>query len=70
MEIGQNSGSRSMIDLNTASFDEIASIPVVGEDRAQMLISRRPFKSWEEITRVPGFSKGMVENLKDSAVIL
>jgi DNA uptake protein ComE-like DNA-binding protein len=70
MEIRQDSGTRSMIDLNTASFTEIASISVVGEERAQILISRRPFRSWEDITMVPGFSKGMVENLKDSAVIL
>jgi hypothetical protein len=28
------------------------------------LISHRPFSSWEEAEKVPGFSKGMVDDLK------
>lgn len=69
MEVRQNPQSHGLININTATFDEIASISVVGEERAHTLISHRPYKSWEDITKVPGFSKGMVESLKDSATI-
>lgn len=69
MEIRQNPESGGLININTATFDEIASLPIVGEERAHTLISHRPYKSWEDITRVPGFSKGMVESLKDNATI-
>lgn len=69
MEVRQNSQSSGLININTATFDEIASLSVVGDERAHTLISHRPYKSWDEIAKVPGFSKGMVESLKDSATL-
>lgn len=69
METRDNPQSKGLINLNTATYEEIAGLSVVGSERAHILISRRPFHNWEEITRVPGFSKGMVENLKDNATI-
>ena len=69
MEIRDNPQSRGLVNLNTATYEEIAGLSVVGSERAHILISHRPFRSWEEITKVPGFSKGMVENLKDTATL-
>lgn len=52
------------IDLNTASEQELADLPMVGPKRAHDLIQRRPFKSWEDVKQVPGFDAGMVDDLK------
>ena len=55
---------RRAVDPNHASEEELADLPIVGKQRARDLISHRPFSSWEEAEKVPGFSKGMVDDLK------
>lgn len=59
-----------MVNLNTASRDELERVPQIGKERADELVRRRPFSSWEEVKRVPGFEEGMVENLRQSGVDL
>ena len=59
-----------MVNLNTASRDELERVPQIGKDRVEELMRRRPFSSWEEVKRVPGFEEGMVDNLRESGVQL
>lgn len=42
-----------MIDLNTASAEELASLPTVGLAAAYDLILYRPYLSWEEVEFAP-----------------
>jgi hypothetical protein len=56
------SGSKS-ISIRPARR-ELEQLPVVGEERARRLVENRPFESWEEVERVPGFDKGMVDDLR------
>jgi DNA uptake protein ComE-like DNA-binding protein len=58
------------IDLNNASEQELAALPMVGPTRARDLVSNRPFRSWEDLERVPGFSKGMVDDLRSGGALL
>ena len=37
---------------------------MVGPDRATTLARNRPYKSWADVERLPGFSSGMVDDLK------
>jgi DNA uptake protein ComE-like DNA-binding protein len=53
-----------MVDLNTASVDELAELPMVGRERAEVIAKARPFHSWEDVKQVPGLSAGMVDDLK------
>ena len=59
-----------MVNLNTASRDELERVPQIGKERADELVRRRPFSAWEDVKRVPGFEGGMVENLRQSGVEL
>ena len=59
-----------IVDLNTATERELADLPMVGPKRARDLIQHRPFRSWDEVERVPGFSKGMVDDLKSGGAQL
>lgn len=59
------SRKKNEVDLNSANFDEIANLPMVGEKRAHFIIDNRPFKSWDDVAhKVPGISEGMVQDLK------
>ncbi len=61
---GQTHHENLDIDLNSASFEELARLPMVGSQRAQQIIDRRPFRSWDDVMKVPGFETGMVDDLK------
>jgi DNA uptake protein ComE-like DNA-binding protein len=61
---GGRQTSNRVVDLNTASEDEIARLPMVGRDRARALIQNRPFQDWDEIARLSGLGKGMILYLK------
>jgi DNA uptake protein ComE-like DNA-binding protein len=52
------------IDLNHCGVDDLAKLPMVGRKRAENLMRHRPFKSWDDVERVLGFDKGMVDDLK------
>ena len=59
------------INLNVASRDELASVPMIGADRADELVKKRPFASWEEIENVPGFDCGLhVKGLEGALFVI
>ncbi|HEX6977703.1 MAG TPA: helix-hairpin-helix domain-containing protein [Alphaproteobacteria bacterium] len=68
--MAQTQAPTRMVDLNSASVDEIAQLHMVGRERAADLVRHRPFRSWQDIGRVPGFSIGMIENLKNSGATI
>jgi len=46
----------SLIDINTASKDELTSLSGIGEKLAQEIIKHRPFSEVEDLTNVSGMS--------------
>lgn len=59
------------INLNDADPGEISrAVPQVGDKRAHELAERRPFSSWEEVKKVPGFNDEMIEDMQEGGVIL
>lgn len=58
------------VDLNKADFDTISRLPMVGEKRAHFIIDHRPYESWDDLKKVPGFSEGMIDDLKNSNTTL
>ncbi|NLD99733.1 MAG: helix-hairpin-helix domain-containing protein [Fibrobacter sp.] len=62
---------RNTIDINTADFETLSKLPMVGDKRAQFILDHRPFNSWEDMkAKVPGFSEGMISDLKNSNATL
>lgn len=53
-----------VVDLNTAPGEVVADLPMVGPDRAKEIIRNRPFSSWDDVDRLEGFDKGMIDDLK------
>lgn len=58
------------VDINTASKDELAEFPMIGEQRAQILVEQRPFHDWSEIDDLPGFSPTLVDEIQQKGAYL
>ncbi len=58
--------AQKKININTASKEELASLPKIDNQRAQMLVDERPFDSWEEIDELPGFDERLVQDIQQS----
>lgn len=58
----------AVVDLNTASKQELMSVKGVGEIKAQAILdyrAKQPFKSVDELANVKGFGVKNVEKLKN-----
>ena len=57
------------VNINTASAEELDTLPGIGAQRAADIIADRaangPFRITEDLTRVPGIGEGILEGLID-----
>lgn len=58
------------VDINTASEEELAEFPAIGEERAKTLVKQRPFYDWNEIDDLPGFSPTVVDEIQQEGAYL
>jgi len=58
------------VDINTASLEELAEFPAIGEERAQTLVEERPFYDWGEVDDLPGFSPSVVDEIQQEGAYL
>lgn len=58
------------VNLNRASEGELADLPMIGDERARSLLDNRPFQSWDDVERIPGFDKGLIDDLKSGGAEL
>lgn len=70
---GEASSSGGPVNINSASLDELDSLPGVGPATAQAIIEDRslngPFASIEDIMRVSGIGEKKFDNLKSSICV-
>ncbi|MEO0453379.1 MAG: helix-hairpin-helix domain-containing protein [Verrucomicrobiota bacterium] len=53
-----------LVDINTASRDELMAVPGIGEVTANRIIEARPYKSIDELTRVSGIGSKTLEKFR------
>ncbi len=63
-------GDARGVDLNKASPEELDRIGGLGHDRVQRIVENRPFDSWEDLQKVEGFGRTLVEDLKQHGATL
>ncbi|MEX1110535.1 MAG: helix-hairpin-helix domain-containing protein [Chthoniobacterales bacterium] len=57
------------IDPNTATVEEIMLLPGIGEVLAERIVEGRPYKSLEDLRRVPGVGEKVFAQIEDSLQI-
>ncbi|MBM4432039.1 MAG: ComEA family DNA-binding protein, partial [Chloroflexi bacterium] len=62
---GFSSGAAGKVNINTATAEELDTLPGIGPTMAQRIIEGRPYSSIEEITRVKGIGEATYEKLRD-----
>ena len=55
--------TQSLVNLNEASVEELATLPGVGESLAERIIAARPFEYLEDLEKVSGIGPNFIERL-------
>ena len=67
-DIGNNENTPKLLNINTASLNELISLPGIGNAKASAIISYReangPFKSTADIQNVKGIGPSLYEKIK------
>ncbi len=62
------------INLNNASVDDLAKVPGIGPRRAEIIVQYRKehghIEDWSDLDNIPGFSQGMIDDMKREGVEL
>jgi competence protein ComEA len=62
-------GAGGMVNINTASREELEALPSIGPEKAQDIINNRPYGAITDILRVPGIGDATFDKLKDRIVV-
>jgi hypothetical protein len=63
-------GNVQALDLNIPSRGQLEQIGGIKGERSERLIESRPFHSWGDVEKVPGFNPKLVEDLKNAGATL
>ena len=61
--------SDSLLDLNTASKEELQSIKGIGPILAERIIARRPYKTVDDLIKVKGIAQKKLEKIRPYVVV-
>jgi len=57
--------NRSLIvNINTASLQELETLPNIGPARATLIVGHRPYKTVEDLGQLNGIGRGVLDELR------
>jgi competence protein ComEA len=66
---GQTAVPGKQVNLNTASLDELDTLPGVGPATGQRIVEGRPYSAVEDLMRVKGIGQATFDKLKDVVTV-
>ncbi len=58
-----------LVNINTASKEELDALPGIGKTKAQAIIDGRPYTKIEDIMKVKGIKQGTFDKIKDHITV-
>ena len=58
-----------LLDLNTATLEELQAVPHLGAERARALVAMRPIREVNELTAIDGIGPKRVEDIRVHGVV-
>ena len=56
--------SKRPVDVNTATVEQLATLPSVGTEIAKKIVKGRPYTKAEDLLKVPGIGEKTLEKMK------
>jgi len=63
------STASDVIDINTASFEELRALPHIGTERARALMAMRPLDSLDDLARLDGIGPKRLQAIRNRPVV-
>ncbi len=58
-----------LIDLNSASQQQLETLPSIGPAKAKAIIEHRPYRTIEDVMKVPGIKQGTFDRIKAQVTV-
>ena len=52
------------VNINTASLEELESLPNIGSVRAELMIAKRPYESVDDLVKIKGITQRIADDLR------
>lgn len=59
----------SLVNINTSSATDLATLPGIGPSTAQAIIDDRPYDEVDDLTRVSGIGQATADGLRDQVIV-
>lgn len=56
---------KEKININTATYEELESLPLIGDKKAKDIINNRPYKTIYDIAKIKGIGKDCIPKLEN-----
>lgn len=65
----QPSPRQARVNVNTASLEELATLPGVGPELARQIVRQRPYRKVEDLLRIHGIGQGKLKQLRQHVTV-
>lgn len=60
---------KRQVDINTATAEELDTLPYVGETTAASIMTHRPYKTIDDLEKVPGISNWKIDEIRPYVMV-